>query len=68
MTTEKTITLRELHLELYEVGETITPAYYVELLVHAFKNKSITLTQFTNLYNDFEIYCNKYKVELNLFY
>ena len=59
-------TLRNLMLDLYEVGETLTPYVYALNLMEALKQDQIDSDQFQLLSGSFELYCKKEKISTNI--
>ena len=56
-------TLRELMLDLYEVGETMNAFGYALKLIKALTKKEITFEQYDRLCGTFQIYCQREKIE-----
>ena len=59
----QTNTLRELMLDLCEVGETINSFGYALKMMEALRDEKITSTQFHLLAGDLQIHCQKEKIE-----
>lgn len=55
----KTRTIRELHLDLCEVGDTLSAFEYALKMCKALRNKEITFDQFDMLCGDLYSYCNR---------
>ena len=58
----KTRTLRELHLDLCEVGETMSAFSYSLKMCKALRNEEITLDQFDMLCGDLYLHCKRNNV------
>jgi hypothetical protein len=56
-------TLRELMLDLCEVGETMNAYGYALKMMKALSNKEITSEQFKLLAGDLQIHCQREKIE-----
>jgi len=59
---ENVKTLRELMLDLYEVGETINPFGYALKLAQALRKGEITFEQYDLLCGSLQIYCQREKI------
>jgi hypothetical protein len=57
-------TLRELMLDLCDVGESMTPYEYFSKLFQASVDKEITMEQWCMLNGDFYLHCKKNKIEM----